>query len=95
MKVPEMKKNLILVNKMLKITLHINQDKICEITATRQEELKNKESIYTYLLNTGELVKHKYSDGVFELVKRIFNKVKISDSTTLSSTTSSTKSSTQ
>ena len=62
---------------MLKITLQINNNTICELTAVRQEELTDENKVYTYLLNDGQMVKHKYSDGVFELAKEILNKIQI------------------
>lgn len=62
---------------MLKITLQINNNTICELTAVRQEELKDEDKVYTYLLGDGQIIKHKYSEGAFELAKKILSKAKV------------------
>jgi hypothetical protein len=61
---------------MLIVKIYVNATPVREGYAVRIKGDTNPDSINTYQLHDGSIVKHRYGDGATKLAKKILKKVK-------------------
>lgn len=60
---------------MLTVVVYVN-DHIAFCRNARRQEAINPEGVNTYRTDSGEIIEHKYADGLIPLAKKILDTVK-------------------
>ena len=61
---------------MITVIVYINGTPIITRSARRREPFKGRDDTYSYTVDDGRVVKHKYSDGAAELSRKLLKGVK-------------------